>query len=54
MATITTVVSIFCFIQGGYSLAAAVSVTMNPNAVKDWRPLFGKLEDSYCLRNFWS
>ncbi|KAF7557886.1 hypothetical protein G7Z17_g252 [Cylindrodendrum hubeiense] len=54
IATITTVVSLFCFIQGGYSLASAVSVTMNPKAVKDWRPLFGELADSYCLRQFWS
>ncbi|KAG4267187.1 hypothetical protein FPRO04_04799 [Fusarium proliferatum] len=54
IATVTTVVSIFCFIQGGYSLASAVSVTMNPKAVKDWRPIFGELTESYCLRQFWS
>ncbi|KAF4494800.1 TRI7-trichothecene biosynthesis [Fusarium agapanthi] len=54
MATVTTVVSIFCFIQGGYSLASAASVTMNPKAVKDWRPIFGELTESYCLRQFWS
>ncbi|KAF5983168.1 cytochrome P450 monooxygenase [Fusarium bulbicola] len=54
MATVTTVVSIFCFIQGGYSLASAASVTMNPKAVKDWRPIFGELNESYCLRQFWS
>lgn len=54
IATITTVVSIFCFIQGGYSLASAASVTMNPKAVKDWRPIFGELTESYCLRQFWS
>ncbi|KAF5631729.1 cytochrome p450 3a7 [Fusarium sp. NRRL 52700] len=54
IATVTTVVSIFCFIQGGYSLASAASVTMNPKAVKDWRPIFGELTESYCLRQFWS
>ena len=54
IATVTTVVSIFCFIQGGYSLASAVSVIMNPKAVKDWRPIFGELTESYCLRRFWS
>ncbi|WXC56489.1 hypothetical protein SNK03_002423 [Fusarium graminearum] len=54
IATVTTVVSIFCFIQGGYSLASAASVVMNPKAVKDWRPIFGELSDSYCLRRFWS
>ncbi|KAF5562993.1 cytochrome P450 monooxygenase 3A7 [Fusarium phyllophilum] len=54
IATVTTVVSIFCFIQGGYSLASAASVTMSPKAVKDWRPIFGELTESYCLRQFWS
>lgn len=54
IATVTTVVSIFCFIQGGYSLASAASIIMNPKAVKDWRPIFGELSDSYCLRRFWS
>ncbi|KAI1048894.1 hypothetical protein LB506_004766 [Fusarium annulatum] len=54
IATVTTVVSIFCFIQGGYSLASVASVTMNPKAVKDWRPIFGELTESYCLRQFWS
>ncbi|KAF5001556.1 hypothetical protein FDECE_10904 [Fusarium decemcellulare] len=54
IATITTVVSIFCFIQGGYSLASAASVSINPEAVKDWRPIFGELTESYCLRRFWS
>ncbi|KAI9164116.1 hypothetical protein HJFPF1_05753 [Paramyrothecium foliicola] len=54
IATIATVVSIFCFIQGGYSLAAAASVVANPRAVKDWRPIFGTLTDSHCLRLFWS
>ncbi|KAF5681669.1 cytochrome P450 monooxygenase 3A7 [Fusarium circinatum] len=54
MATVTTVVSIFCFIQGGYSLTSAASVTMNPKVVKDWRPIFGELTESHCLRQFWS
>ncbi|KAF5558266.1 cytochrome p450 3a7 [Fusarium napiforme] len=54
IATVTTVVSIFCFIQGGYSLASAASVIINPKAVKDWRPIFGELTESYCLRQFWS
>lgn len=54
IATITTVVSIFCFIQGGYSLASALSVALNPKTVKNWRPVFGQLTDSFCLRHFWS
>ena len=54
IATVTTVTSIYCFIKGGYSLGAAASVLLNPNAIKDWRPIFGPLSDSYSLRRFWS
>ncbi|MBE3048274.1 hypothetical protein IMZ48_38380 [Candidatus Bathyarchaeota archaeon] len=54
IATVATVMSIYCFIQGGYSLGAAISVLLNPKAVKDWRPIFGELSESYCLRRFWA
>ncbi|SPO01745.1 related to TRI7 - trichothecene biosynthesis gene cluster [Cephalotrichum gorgonifer] len=54
IATVTTVLSIYCFIQGGYSLGAAASVMLNSKAIKDWRPIFGDLSDAYCLRNFWA
>ncbi|KAK3315646.1 membrane bound O-acyl transferase family-domain-containing protein [Apodospora peruviana] len=54
IATVTTVTSIYCFIQGGYSLASAASVMLDSSAVKGWRPVFGELSESYCLRQFWA
>ncbi|KAM7198352.1 cytochrome p450 3a7 [Rhypophila sp. PSN 637] len=54
MATVTTVMSIYCFIQGGYSLGSAASVMLDSTAVKGWRPVFGELSEAYCLRQFWA
>lgn len=53
-ATVTTVFSIYCFIQGGYSLGAAGAALVNSEAIKDWRPIFGKLSSCYCMRRFWA
>ena len=54
IATLTTVGSIYCFIQGGYHLAAAVCVMLNQSAVKDWRPVFGDVTEACRLRHFWA
>ena len=54
IATCTTLVSIYCLIQGGYSFTAMVSVCVRPSAVKEWRPVFGPAIDSYSLRRFWA
>ena len=54
IATCTTLTSIYCFIQGGYSFVAMVSVCVRPSAVKEWRPVFGPAIDSYNLRRFWA
>jgi hypothetical protein len=53
-ATVTTLTALYCFVQGGYSLAATVSVCLKPSTVKDWRPVFGSLRDTYTLRRFWA
>lgn len=54
IATATTVVSLYCFMNGLYSFAAAVAVATNPSSIKNWRPVFGDLEEGYNLRRFWS
>jgi hypothetical protein len=54
IATVTTVVSLYCFMNGLYSFAAAVAVTVKPRSTKKWRPIFGDLEEGYNLRRFWS
>jgi hypothetical protein len=54
IATVTTVVSLYCFMNGLYSFAAAVAVATKPSSIKNWRPVFGDLEEGYNLRRFWS
>jgi hypothetical protein len=35
-------------------LAQAVAVATDPSSIRNWRPVFGDLEEGYNLRRFWS
>ncbi|KAL8789658.1 MAG: hypothetical protein Q9195_006711 [Heterodermia aff. obscurata] len=43
----------YCVLEAIYDMLAIVSVVLGFTGVSSWRPIFGKIEDSSSLRQFW-
>jgi hypothetical protein len=46
-------VAIYSLLQLVYSLLAVISVSLKPQGLKFWRPMFGSIGSSYTVRGFW-
>ena len=43
----------YCLLQLPYSLFAVINVSLKPQELKFWRPMFGSIEACYTIRGFW-